>query len=57
MKDKKSLTFPKHFYCSTYKNIIDLIGKMMEFDEEKRISWEKLFSHPFVVEELSSLTF
>ncbi|KAL7712170.1 Protein kinase domain containing protein [Entamoeba marina] len=55
MMEMKTVTFPQYFLLNNdYSMIIDLIKQLMVHDEEKRISWEQFYAHPYMLQILNS---
>ncbi|KAL7719119.1 Protein kinase domain containing protein [Entamoeba marina] len=49
MQKKEPITFPIIFQIDKdYKLLIDLVKKLTDYDEEKRISWEEFYEHPYM---------
>ncbi|EMD47490.1 protein kinase domain containing protein [Entamoeba histolytica KU27] len=49
MKERKEVEFPLRFREDTrYTELIDLVKKLMCYDEDKRISWEDFYKHPYM---------
>ncbi|EKE40790.1 hypothetical protein ENUP19_0236G0006 [Entamoeba nuttalli] len=50
MKEKKKVQFPAMFINDCrYSGIIELVMKLMVYEEKDRMSWEEFYSHPFMV--------
>ncbi|KAL7711622.1 Protein kinase domain containing protein [Entamoeba marina] len=48
MRNKTPINVPPKFQTQEYKSVVDLITKLTEYDEDKRISWEEFYEHPYM---------
>ncbi|KAL7716954.1 Protein kinase domain containing protein [Entamoeba marina] len=50
MKNKVPINFPVSIKNNKYyKDIIDLVTQLIEYEEEDRISWKQFYEHPYMV--------